>query len=114
MTEFVTSRYWLHSRCGDGYPISRRQVFSRNETTHIRRSFRRVNHVNRVVSCTGVSNEIKESLVTRTLRASDFPFKKSNFPFQKSEIPFRFRFIIGKVEFDEIKIERKCTISAVN
>ena len=39
-----------------------------------------------------------------TPRASDFPFQKNNFPFQKSEIPFRFRFIIGKVEFDEITI----------
>ena len=39
-----------------------------------------------------------------------FHFKKSNFPFQKSEIPLRFRFIIGKVEFDEITIYRKKTM----
>ena len=33
-----------------------------------------------------------------------FRFKKAIFRFKKSEIPFRFRFIIGKVEFDEITI----------
>ena len=37
-------------------------------------------------------------------RASDFPLQKKKFRFKKSEIPFRFRFIIGKVEFDEITI----------
>ena len=33
-----------------------------------------------------------------------FRFKKAIFRFKKSEIPFRFRFIIGKVEFDKITI----------
>ena len=48
-------------------------------------------------------------------RASDFPFqkkqfsvsKKAIFRFKKREILFRFRFIIAKIEFDEITIYQK-------
>ena len=33
-----------------------------------------------------------------------FRFKKAIFRFNKREIPFQFRFIIAKIEFDEITI----------
>ena len=33
--------------------------------------------------------------------------RASDFPFQKREIPFRFRFIIAKIELDEIPIYPK-------
>ena len=52
---------------------------------------------------------------TDQCRASDFPFqkkqfsvsKKAIFRFKKREIPFQFRFIIAKIEFDEITIYPK-------
>ena len=41
-------------------------------------------------------------------RASDFPFQKKQFSVsKKGKIPFRFRFIIAKIEFDEITIYPK-------
>ena len=38
-----------------------------------------------------------------SIRASDFPFQKKQFSVSK-KVKFRLRFIIGKVEFDEITI----------
>ena len=37
------------------------------------------------------------------MMTSDFPFQKKQFSIsKKSEIPFQFRFIIAKIELDEI------------
>ena len=38
------------------------------------------------------------------ISASDFPFQKKQFSVSKPEIPFRLRFIVAKIEFDEITI----------